>query len=134
MCLPRFEFSIRWILAAGLSPFCLGCEASGPATTGSILQGVTINVNHPHAAGGTEGHDDLIGGHGWIRFYWMGPSAGEVKVQIDHSRLQVGGRDHGSIESGDTVLIDAMNGIQVTVNDQPRRPEEDGAGKGGRKR
>jgi hypothetical protein len=126
MCIRRLKFFIRCILATTLAPVCLGCEASGAATTGSLLQGVTVSVVYPNAGGGIEGHDDLIAGDGWKRFYWKGPTAGEVKVEIDHFCLQVNGRHYGYVELGAAVLIDAMNGIDVKVNGQLRRPTEGG--------
>ncbi len=99
-----------------------GCEPSGPAMTGSLLQGVNISVIHPYSAGGSDGNNDMVNAHGWLRVYWSGRNAGEVKIEIDRSNLRIDGQAFGKVESGDTVRIDVMNGVDVMVNGQQRRP------------
>lgn len=51
--------------------------------------------------------------------YWKG---GQVEIVIDHLHLIVEGRDYGTVQSGDQVVVDATASNTVQVNGQMRQP------------
>src|SRR6266478_5258201 len=88
----RFEPSIRWtlvIVGTLVLSALAGCEPSGPAMTGTLLQDVDVSIFHPYATGGSEGSDNKVSGHGWSRVYWAGRNTGDIKIEIDEGRLRI---------------------------------------------
>jgi hypothetical protein len=50
-----------------------------------------------------------------------GDKQGKVVVVIDHLRLEVDGRDYGLVEPGGAVVVDARQGVKVTVGNAERQ-------------
>jgi hypothetical protein len=84
---------------------------------------VNVSVLHPEGAGGIQGWHDSVNARGWERVYWKGQTPGEVKIEIDESRLRIDGRAYGKVASGGTVRINVMNGVEVVVDGQLRPAE-----------
>jgi hypothetical protein len=112
------------IMLAGLS----GCQTSvttGPSESTASTQGVNVKVIHPNTTTSTqtkaEGSDDRQ----YWQFLnsWAGQRPGRVEVVIENLHLQVDGKDYGTLQAGDNLTVDVMNGCKVSVNDQPRSQE-----------
>lgn len=115
----RFQFSLVLFLLVTCQH---GCGPAEPARTGSLLSPeIFVEVIHPHTAGGSRGHDDRASQMSSDVFFWKG---GQVEVTVDHLRLLVDGKDFGTVQRGDQVVIDATAGNSVRVNGKSRQSTE----------
>jgi hypothetical protein len=117
MCLSTARIALAVLVGLGIVGCRQATQPAGKMESQAVLpDGGTLKILHPSAtpislSGGGEVHE--LG--------WSGAKPGKVRLTVDPLGMLVNGRDFGPYRSGDAVIVDASDGLKVTVNGQERQ-------------